>query len=348
MILTSLQADGTPAGISALAHFGQAKGRLPQSSPRARQFRIQTQLGTWLGLWLILAVIATMDCRGASTIPVQSFIDYSATPYDTRPTAHEANLSTVGYAPWRHRTNFGAFLATNAQFASWHVVSNASRTFITPRSIGGTNFSETGTHWLRVYHTNENQPEHLYYATAGGQGSAPSNMMVRGMVRFSGIKTNSGNVNYDHIYMQGTPYFVMQQQLFPSPGINRIVTHVEGELGLALDGIDTNKVYEFKMFRDTIRGVGHQAFYDSGVLVGEDEISLPGSALYGSYEIHHTANYADLGTTVGFTEFGGLSVQYGNAELVWDDDGNPEPATATASKVVIRSGVAIGGGVRIQ
>jgi hypothetical protein len=209
----------------------------------------------------------------------------------------------------------------------WFVTNVTSVSFKTPRSIGASRLTETGTNWMQVNHGAGSAAgdDLIYFAPVPYGGyeelGTNDNMIVSFFILFNATNTIAPTArNLDHVHMVGNPYSVMQQQI---TGDNEIKSHGEGLLGPPIT-ITAGTLYWVSAMRDRIAGKSRVKIWNQSdwSLVGSSDADMAEgwSSWYCMFRTHYLEG--SVGEVIGYTRIGGLTISHSNA---YTTNGIPDP-----------------------
>lgn len=249
---------------------------------------------------LFLTFVCAIGLHAA--VPADSLIDFSATSYGNIPTASELTASSRGHAGWQ------PFQAD--EFLVFTVASNRSYSFPAPRLVNGTNYTETGTHWLKSeYGDTGDVSERLQFDLPGSQG-AWTNCLVEFF--FTSAITNTGavNDNLDIAQVDGNPYGIVQLQVWPN--YSYFIAHADMGNGVQIYA-RTNVVatYFIRLFYASQEGVTSVEVYDPAgwQMRGVRSEAQMEVAQFLNYVTFHST-YLQAGNLQGYSMRGGITVTY--------------------------------------
>jgi hypothetical protein len=190
--------------------------------------------------------------------------------------------------------------------------------FQTPIRVNGTIVASTGTKWLRIDHGGTTS-EAAEFSLPGGSGGSFTQLVVRLFVRCGETNAASGN-NLDYIVNYGNGFAAIQNQI--GSNTRKIIAHGQAFGGATVNGASFflapggTPVYEAVLIRNNTAGTLTVRFYTTPdfALVGESTTSsLDTTGVVWRVELH--AGYLEDGQLSGFTEYGGVSYTWTNADV---------------------------------
>jgi hypothetical protein len=275
-----------------------------------RSLGIQQKTLTWVPILAILLSFASLPFAATNVQNIQTWRSITT----NGSTMLEADMvsSAVGGGTWNISGPASYALMTGQagppyRFPGWF-------------TLGGTNYTEAHTNWLRWSPAAGTPLERAQFISPGSSGGSYTQGWMQGYMRLDVTNDQFVGENFDLLEIDGSGYCIMQLETSAAIGL-RVKAHSQG--GAGTNGwqipIIRNKLYWYSLFRDPVNGCCKLDIYDATNNFAAVPNVVGGTGSVGAMTSSGTtwrfwlqANYAVIGGLAGTNWFSSIAIGYGN------------------------------------